>query len=165
VLGRVLCSLGQWDEAVAEIESVKPQVLSFQIGMAFALLVVIALARGEDDRVRELVAEHDQVGNDAGASVFESDFRTLRSLVLEPADDGRATPAEIIAGAQVADYAEWIGWLAPVVDRLLAGPDEGQLVEALAALSFDARVIRRLPASVRAVVPGRLYPAETKETR
>jgi hypothetical protein len=98
--------------------------------------VVIALARGEDERVRELVAEHDRRCSDAGASVFESDFRSLRAMVLDPKSDrdGRTPPAEIITGAQVADYAEWAGWLGPVVDRVLADPGREQLVVALEAL-------------------------------
>ena len=48
VLGRALCSLGQRDEAVAEIESVKDRVPPFYVAMAIAPLVVIALGRGQE---------------------------------------------------------------------------------------------------------------------
>ena len=57
VLGRALCSLGQRDEAVAEIESVKDRVPPFYVAMAIAPLVVIALGRGQESRVGELVTE------------------------------------------------------------------------------------------------------------
>jgi class 3 adenylate cyclase/tetratricopeptide (TPR) repeat protein len=51
-LGRALCSLGKWDQAIAEIESVSEQVPPFLVGMAVAPLVVIALGRGQDARVQ-----------------------------------------------------------------------------------------------------------------
>jgi hypothetical protein len=152
VLGRALCSLGEWDDALSEIESVKDEVPPFQVGMAIAPLVVIALARGEDERVRELVAEHDRRCSDAGASVFESDFRSLRAMVLDPKSDrdGRTPPAEIITGAQVADYAEWAGWLGPVVDRVLADPGREQLVVALEALRGPGAMKRFPPVLAQA---------------
>ena len=134
VLGRALCSLGEWDEAVSEIESVKARVPPFQVGMAIAPLVVIALARGEAQRVQELVVEHDRRCHEAGASVFESDFRALRGAVLAAAADGGPELVQIIPRAQVADYAEWTGWLAPVIDLLVAGPAGEALADALAAL-------------------------------
>ncbi len=82
VLGRALCSLGEWEAARREIESVWDEVPPFQVGMAIAPLAVIALARGERDRARELVAEHDRRCSAAGASIFEADFRALRAAIL-----------------------------------------------------------------------------------
>jgi hypothetical protein len=161
VLGRALCSLGEWDDALSEIESVKDEVPPFQVGMAIAPLVVIALARGEDERVRELVAEHDRRCSDAGASVFESDFRSLRAMVLDPESDrdGRTPPAEIITGAQVADYAEWAGWLGPVVDRVLADPGREQLVVALEALRGPGAMKRFPPVLAQAAQVAQVLPA------
>ena len=131
VLGRALCSLGEWDAAIREIEAVKDDVPTIQVGMALAPLVVIALARGEDGRAAELVAEHDRRCSEAGASLFESDFRALRKTVLasDPAE-----AAGIIADAEIADFAEWSGWLSPVIDKLLASEAIEPLQRALAAL-------------------------------
>ena len=130
-LGRALCSLGDWDGAIREIESVKDDVPTIQVGMALAPLVVIALARGEESRAAELVAEHDRRCSEAGASLFESDFRALRKTVLacDPAE-----AAEIVAEAEIADFAEWSGWLSPVLDKLLASAGREPLERALAAL-------------------------------
>ncbi|MFZ0039769.1 MAG: hypothetical protein WAK93_00555, partial [Solirubrobacteraceae bacterium] len=150
VLGRALCSLGEWDEAVTRIEAVKAHVPPFQIGMAVAPLVVIALARGEQERVRELVAEHDERCSDGGASVFESDFRTLRGAVLEAAARDDETLAQIIPTAEVADYAEWSGWLAPVIDMLVAGAATPPLQAALQALQGNGRMKRTGPVRAQA---------------
>ena len=130
-LGRALCSLGDWDGATRQIESVKDEVPPIQVGMALAPLVVIALARGENDRASELVAEHDRRCNVAGASLFESDFRALRKAVLAPDPDAAAN---IVAEAEIADFAEWSGWLSSVIDKLLASEDREPLQRALAAL-------------------------------
>ena len=130
-LGRALCSLGDWDGAIREIESVKDDVPTIQVGMALAPLVVIALARGQDGRAAELVAEHDRRCSEAGASLFESDFRALRKTVLatDPAE-----AAGIVAEAEIADFAEWSGWLSPVLDKLLACERREPLDRALTAL-------------------------------
>jgi class 3 adenylate cyclase/tetratricopeptide (TPR) repeat protein len=135
VLGRALCSLGDWDHAVAEIESVKQHVPPFYIGMAIAPLVVIALARGQHDVVRELVAEHARRcgGDPDGAD--ECDFRVLRSAAIVIDRSGTAGElSRVIEDAETADYAEWAGWLAPIVDRLVAEPGAQPLEAALAAL-------------------------------
>ncbi|HUO71756.1 MAG TPA: adenylate/guanylate cyclase domain-containing protein [Solirubrobacteraceae bacterium] len=130
-LGRALCSLGEWDAAIGEIESVKDEIPTIQVGMALAPLVVIALARGDDRHARELVAEHDRRCGDGDASVFESDFRSLRRTVLARAP---GELARIIPEAEIADFAEWTGWLSPVIDKLLAVGEPGALEQALAAL-------------------------------
>ncbi len=130
-LGRALCSLGDWDGAIGEIESVKDDVPPIQVGMALAPLVVITLARGDYDRAAALVAEHDRRCSQAGASLFESDFRALRKTVLttDPAE-----AAGIVADAEIADFAEWSGWLSPVIDKLLASETSEPLRRALTAL-------------------------------
>jgi tetratricopeptide (TPR) repeat protein len=156
VFGRALCSLGDWHGAVAEIESVKDHVPPFYIGMAIAPLVVIALARGQDERVRELVAEHDRRCSGDSSSVFETDFRVLRSAALMIVG-GEAVPdlANLITDAQTADYAEWTGWLAPIVDRLVTEPSFAQPLE-------DALAAHRGPGEMKRTPPvrGRAYRIE-----
>ncbi|MGO9973635.1 MAG: hypothetical protein ACLP01_12705 [Solirubrobacteraceae bacterium] len=152
VLGRALCSLGEWDRAVAEIESVKAHVPTFYVGMAIAPLVVIALGRGQDDRARALVAEHDRSCGDAGSSVFESDFRVLRVAVLAGEHAGGATElGRLISNADTADYAEWTGWLAPIVDRLVADSASAPLAAALAALRGPGAMKRTPPVLAQAL--------------
>jgi class 3 adenylate cyclase/predicted ATPase len=150
VLGRALCSLGDWDEATAEIEAVRERVPPFQIGMAIAPLVVIALARGQTERVTELVAVHDRRCSDGGASVFESDFRAIRATVIAIETSNDEALAEIVPSATVADYAEWSGWLAPVVDRLVAGWASEPLRAALVALRAGGRMRRTAPVLAQA---------------
>ena len=120
VLGRALCALGEWDAAAAEIDSVRADVPPFQVGMATAPLVVIALARGELEHARELVAEHDRRCAAEDASVFESDFRALRAAVIACAQGDDSVLWRVIPEAEAADFAEWSGWLAPVSDMLVA---------------------------------------------
>jgi hypothetical protein len=35
--------------------------------------------------------------------------------------------AHLIPGAELADYAEWTGWIAPIVDQLVSDPSDGPL--------------------------------------
>jgi len=150
VLGRSLCSLGEWDEAIAEIEAVIDHVPTYQFGMVVAPLAVIALARGQDERVRALVSEYDRRSSEAGAGVFESDFRVLRTAILAVADADVETLARMIPDAEVADYAEWTGWLAPVVDRLVAVNATEPLEAALSALQGGGRMKRTPPVQAQA---------------
>jgi class 3 adenylate cyclase/predicted ATPase len=150
VLARALCSLAEWDAAIAEIDAVRADVPPFQVGMATAPLVIIALARGEEEHARRLVAEHDQRCDDAGASVFESDFRAVRATVLAVSAGDADALAQIIPGAEVADYAEWSGWLSPVVDRLVEGGDAESLQDAHAALREPGRLLRTAPVLAQA---------------
>jgi tetratricopeptide (TPR) repeat protein len=133
VLGRALCSLGEWDAAVAEIESVKPRVPPYYIGMAIAPLVVIALARGQQDRVRVLVAEH---ASRFGTDSSDCDFRVLGSaaLVIDRGGSVREL-AQLIEDSEAADYAEWTGWLPRILDRIVAGPTDEPLATALTVLT------------------------------
>jgi class 3 adenylate cyclase/predicted ATPase len=143
VAGRALCSLGKWDTAIVEIEAVMADVAPFHLGMATAPLAVIALARGDDLRARELVKEHDRrCGEDNVA--FASDFRCLRAAILADVGQDRAALAAVIPQAEAADFAEWPGWLAPVIDRLLAQPDDAPLLAARAALD-PAAILRHTP--------------------
>jgi len=151
-LGRVLCSLGEWDRAVEELEAGKPHVPTFMVGMAVAPLVVIALARGESDRVQDLVAEHDERGREAGATAFGPDFRALREAVLADGSDRRAALAGIIPAAEVADYSEWTGWIAAVIDGLLAaGGSADDLGAALSALNGPEAIKKILPVRAQAL--------------
>jgi class 3 adenylate cyclase/tetratricopeptide (TPR) repeat protein len=145
VLGRALCALGEWDAAVAEIEAVRAQLPGFS-GMALAPLTVIALARSDGERARELVAEHDRAAAHDGASTYASDYRILRELVLCGDDE----VAALVTGAEVADFAEWPGWLAPAVDRLVAVDDDGALIAALSALNGPGRMKRTAPVRAQA---------------
>ena len=129
VLGRALCSLGDWNQAIAEIESVKDEIRTLA-GMAFAPLVVIALGRGQEALARELVAEHDRRRDEAGASGLESDFRSLRTLVLTT---DAVSLARIVPHAEISEFAEWSSWLAPIIDRLVAASDTEPLEAALAS--------------------------------
>ena len=152
VLGRALCSLGDWDKATQEIEPVKDHVPPFSVGMAIAPLVVIALGRGQYKRARELVAEHDRRCADAASSAFESDFRVLRSAALAGGRTGSAAElARLISSAGTADYAEWTGWLAPIVDRLVEEPAVEPLATALAALRAPGVMKRTAPVVAQAL--------------
>jgi predicted ATPase len=151
-LGRLLCSLGEWDRAVEVLEAGKPEVPPFMVGMAVAPLVVIALARGERDRVRELVAEHDERCGNAGASTFEPDFRALRQAALASGPDRRQVLARIIPAAEVADYSEWTGWVGAVIDGLLAaGASPEDLAAALSALNGPEAIKRIAPVRAQAL--------------
>ncbi len=147
VLGRALCSLGEWDRAIAEIESVKDVIPPIQVGMALAPLVVIALARGDSTRVRALVDEHDARLDDPEASVYDRDFRTLRRAVR--AEDGDEL-ARVIPEAEPSDFAEWSGWLAPVVDKLLAVAAPDALEAALSALRANDPMKQTAPVRAQA---------------
>jgi class 3 adenylate cyclase/tetratricopeptide (TPR) repeat protein len=135
VLGRTLCSLGEWDDARGEIESVKRDVPAYYIGMAVAPLAVIALARGEHDDARGLVTEHaNRCGGDPD-SADECDFRLLRAAILMiERGDTTAALATLIDRAEPADYAEWTGWLPPILDHLVSAPNDEPLIAACSAL-------------------------------
>jgi hypothetical protein len=148
VLARAWFSLGDSDRALAEIESVKDDVPPFSVGMAIAPLVVIAHRRGQHDRVRELVAEHDERCSDAGVGGFDPDFRSLRAAVLADGPNRGAVLAKIVTDAEVADYSEWAGWLGLLIDELLA--TSGQ-TEPLA----DARTALRGPEAIKRAPPVR----------
>ena len=148
VLGRALCSLGEWDSAIAEIDSVRGDIPPIQVGMALAPLVVIALGRGDADRARALVAEHDARCSDGGVSVFESDFRALRRTVL--AANGSDELARIIPEAEIADFAEWTGWVSPVVDALVAAGEPETLASALDALTTNDPMKQTAPVQAQA---------------
>ena len=146
VLGRALCSLGDWNQAIAEIEAVKDQIPTLA-GMAFAPLVIIALGRGQDALARELVAEHDRRRSEAGASGLESDFRSLRALVLTT---DAVSLARIVPDADISEFAEWSSWLTPIIDRLVAGSDPAPLEDALAALRTAAAMKQTAPVRAQA---------------
>ena len=150
-LGRALCSLGEWDQAVAEVESVLGQLAPFHVTMAVAPLVVIALGRGLQDRVRGLVEEHDRRTSGDATSVFESDFRVLRSAALAIGRGASAAElAGLIGAAEATDYAEWTGWLAPIVDRLVAGEATEPLQAALSALRGPGEMKQTPPVRAQA---------------
>jgi hypothetical protein len=152
VLARALCSLGDSDRALAEIESVKDDVPPFSVGMAIAPLVVIAQRRGQHDLVRQLVAEHDKRCGDAGVGGFDPDFRSLRAAVLADGPDRGAALAKVVSDAEVADYAECAGWLALVIDELLAtGRQTEPLAAALTALRGPEAIKRAPPVRSQAL--------------
>jgi len=150
-LGRALCSLGDWDLAVAEIESVKDDVPALQVGMALAPLVVIALGRGERNRLRELVAEYEERSGGQATSVFEGDFRMLHATALAVLSPMEAEEiACLIPEAAPSDYAEWTGWLAPIIDRLIMHPAVEPLQEALSAMREGDAIKRNRPVLAQA---------------
>jgi tetratricopeptide (TPR) repeat protein len=150
-LGRALCSLGEWERSIAEIESVRGDVPPFYAGMAIAPLVVIALARGEEDRLRALVAEYEQRSSRGDARAFESDFRMLRAAVLAGLSRNETEGiARLIPQAGASDYAEWTGWLAPIVDRLVTQPEIDSLDAALTALREPGAMKRTPPVRAQA---------------
>jgi tetratricopeptide (TPR) repeat protein len=145
-LGRVLCSLGEWDAAVAEIESVKPDVPPYYIGMAIAPLVVIALARGDWNGVRALVAEHARRLESNPESSLDYDFRVLGAAVLVIDRGGTASElARLIEGSETVDYAEWTGWLSPILDRIVAGPTPEPVEAALTMLCGPGEIKQASP--------------------
>ncbi len=146
VLGRALCSLGDWDQAIAEIESVKDQIPTLA-GMAFAPLVVIALGRGQEALAHELVAEHDRHRDESGASGLESDFRSLRTLVLTT---DAVSLARIVPEAEISEFAEWTSWLPPIIDRLVAALDTEPLEAALVSLRTTAAMKQTAPVRAQA---------------
>jgi hypothetical protein len=115
-------------------------------------LAVIALARGDHPRARALVDEHDRRCNAAGTSVFESDFRALRTAILavDPAASDAPDLASVIPDTQVDDYTEWSGWLAPVIDMLVARSPTEPLHAALRTLDGDGVMKRTDPVRVQA---------------
>jgi class 3 adenylate cyclase/predicted ATPase len=144
-LGRAFCSLGDWDRAVADVESVKHAVPPVYVGMAIAPLVVIAMARDEEDRLRRLVAEYDASAGRVDPTVFEGDFRILRAVALARLSRNETDEvSRLIPKASASDYAEWTGWLAPIVDRLLMQPAAGPLEAAVSAL-HEPGAMRRTP--------------------
>jgi hypothetical protein len=149
VLARTLCSVGEWDRAIAEIELVREHVPPFYVGMAVAPLVVIGLARGDRDGVHALVDEHDRRLRGDSESEPDSDFRVLRAAVLILERAGTATElARLIDGATAADYAEWTGWLPRVVDMIVTAPGAEPIATALEALRRPGAV--KQTAAVRA---------------
>jgi predicted ATPase len=147
VLARALCSVGEWEQASAEIDAVRDAVPPFQLGMAVAPLVAIALHRDDRATVAELISGYDRRCAEAGTSVFESDFRALRAAGLAVVAGDERALARVIPDTETADFAEWSGWLPAVVDQLVGLDDEAPLEAALAAL--------RAPGAMRATPPVR----------
>jgi class 3 adenylate cyclase/predicted ATPase len=151
VLGRALCSLGEWDAAVTEIEAVKPDVPPYYIGMAIAPLVVIALGRGQQDEIRALVAEHERRLGGGSESASDCDFRVLGAAALMmDRGDPPADLARLIEAADRADYAEWTGWLSPILDRVVTGSAVEPLAAILALLSGPGATMRFDPVRAQA---------------
>ena len=150
-LGRALCSLGEWDQAVAEVESVKQDVPPYLLGMAIAPLVVIALGRGDLERVRALVGEHDRRCSGGATSAVEVDFRVIGLAARAAMHEHPAMGlSRLIPDAGRADYAEWTGWLAPIVDRLVADDATEPLQAALTALRGPGEMKRTTPVMAQA---------------
>ena len=145
-LGRALCSLGDWDRTVAQVESVKHDVPPVYAGMAIAPLVVIAMARDQQERLQQLVAEYDASAGRVDPTVFEGDFRILRAVALAGLSrEETEGVSRLIPEAGASDYAEWTGWLAPIVDRLVVQPPAEPLEAALAALREPGAMRRTQP--------------------
>ncbi len=150
-LGCALCSLGDWDQAVIEIETVKHDLPPFFLGTAASPLVVIALERGQDDRALALVADYDRRRVGAASSVLDTDFRVLRSAVLLMHDSCSASElARLLENAESADYGEWTGWLTPIVDRLVATGDRQPIEVASAALRGPGEMKQTAPVRAQA---------------
>ena len=141
---RCLCSLGEWDEAELEIEAVKDDLPTFQLSMASAPLAAIALGRGQFDRLASVVADYDRRCSEAGASLYEPDFRVMRALALAVLADDEQWIARLIPGSEPGDYAEWTGWLSATVDQLVADGTDEALAAALETLRRDGRM-KRVP--------------------
>jgi class 3 adenylate cyclase/tetratricopeptide (TPR) repeat protein len=144
VLARALCAQGDWDAAETEVEAAGDNVQSFQLGMAYAPQVMIALARGELAAAAELAADFD--ARRAGAAVHEPDFSCLRAAVLAAHRGDKDGVARVLAEGKPADFAEWSSWVPAAVDLLVAGgiPDAAWLRSAHAALTSDDEPTKRL---------------------
>jgi tetratricopeptide (TPR) repeat protein len=135
VLARALCAQGDLDAAEAEVETVGDNVQPFQLGMAYAPRVMIALARGESAVAAQLVADFD--ARAAGAAVHEPDFGCLRAAVLAAQQGDNDRVVRVLAQATPADFAEWSTWVSTVVDLIIGSgtPDAAGLRSAHAALT------------------------------
>jgi hypothetical protein len=141
---RCLCSLGDWDEAELEIEAVKDDLPTFQLSMASAPLAAIALGRGQADRLASIVADYDRRCSEAGASMYEPDFRVMRALALAVLAADEEWIARLIPESESGDYAEWTGWLSATVDQLVGDGTDEALAAALETLRQDGRM-KRVP--------------------
>ena len=150
VAGRCLCSLGQWDETTLELEAVMGDLPTFQLSMASAPLVLIALARGDVGRAASVVAEYDRRCSEAGVSRFEPDFRIMRGLAVAIARDDDAAVTRLIPESEPSDYVEWTGWLPATIDRLLTRGDDVALAAALDAVRGPGRMKRVPPVQAQA---------------
>jgi hypothetical protein len=83
----------------------------------------------------------------AGASGLESDFRSLRTLVLTTDPVGLA---RIVPEAEISEFAEWSSWLPPIIDRLVAASGTEPLEAALAALRTTAAMKQTAPVRAQA---------------
>jgi class 3 adenylate cyclase/tetratricopeptide (TPR) repeat protein len=135
-LARSLFSLGRWDEAVAMVEAVASETVPASLGMVIGPPVLVALHRGELERVRAVIDEFDRDQADSGAA-FESDYRSLREVVLAHLAGAPLEAKAVIDRAQSGDYAEWPTWLPLAIDLLAQMPDDQPLREAAAALSRE----------------------------
>ncbi|MBV8734198.1 MAG: tetratricopeptide repeat protein, partial [Solirubrobacterales bacterium] len=132
-LARVLFSLGQWDEALATVDEVADQAAPIDHGMVLGPRLLVAVYRGERERARTMIDEFDRSQARSGAA-FESDYRSLREVVLAHLANDPVEAREVVARAGSGDYAEWPTWLALAVDLLARLPGEEPLLDALGAL-------------------------------
>ncbi len=135
LLARALCMLGDWDAASTAVETVGRDVAPFVLGMVFGPLVVIALGRGERDRVEELLSDYQS----RRVGPVPDDFRGLWTAATAFVDGDPALLARVLPEAPPGAFAEWSGWVVSVVDLLVAGGSPGATVLrcAHAALTRD----------------------------
>jgi hypothetical protein len=80
-----------------------------------------------------LIEEFDRFQAESGAA-FESDYRSIREVVLADLAGAHLAATGVIERAQSGDYAEWPTWLPLAVDLLSRLPDEEPLHDASTAL-------------------------------
>jgi tetratricopeptide (TPR) repeat protein len=135
-LARGLFSLGSWDEALATVADAAPDTAPANRGMVLGPPLLVALHRGELDRVRSAIAEFDRFQAESGAA-FESDYRSLREVALAHLNGTPTQAKALIDRAGSGDYGEWPTWLPLAIDLVRQLPDGAPLSETAAALERD----------------------------
>jgi class 3 adenylate cyclase/tetratricopeptide (TPR) repeat protein len=132
-MARALFSLGEWDEALATADEVALATAPANRGMLIGPPALVAMYRGDRERAKMVIDDFDLAEAEAGAA-FESDYRSLREVVLAHLVGDWHRAEAVIARAASGDYAEWPTWLSPAIDLLTHASTDGPLHEALAAL-------------------------------
>lgn len=131
-LSRVLVMLGEWDQALAAINEVKGKVPPFNLGMMITAPLMIAMRRGQSDRSSDILSDFERRSGDA--AVGSADYRCLVETVNATRDSNPQQAADTVVNAEIADYAEFNGWVPLAVDLIVRHADGEVLSQALAAL-------------------------------
>jgi tetratricopeptide (TPR) repeat protein len=132
-LARTRFCLGDWDGALETVGRVAPEATPGNAGMAIGPPVLVALARGEFDRVRSMIDDF-ELGPAQSGAAFESDYRSLFTVARAHLERATDRGLAAIVDASSGDYAEWPAWLPFAIDLLVDSGDHERLTAALEAL-------------------------------